>query len=145
LALIAILLGFVLGMTALFGAVVASETGLATPAQMLIAAGLGWILLFLASLALPRETRLPFLGHLGMVMAGGLLVLVPSMLLAPLLDGKWMAGVFLFSVAASFLLMLRSLRRRLAYLELSPAWLAGWAAALWAGAAASIWYFWLRP
>jgi len=52
-----------------------------------------------------------------MVMAGGLLVLVPSMLLAPFLDGKWMAGVFLLSVAASLLLMLRSLRRRLAYLR----------------------------
>jgi predicted DCC family thiol-disulfide oxidoreductase YuxK len=111
LALIAILLGFTLGMTALFGAVVA------TPTQMLIAAGSGWVLILLASLAFPRETRLPFLGHLGMVMAGGLLVLVPSMLLVPLLEGKWMAGVFLFSVAASILLMLRSLRRRLAYLR----------------------------
>jgi predicted DCC family thiol-disulfide oxidoreductase YuxK len=144
-ALIAVLLAFALGMTGLFGAVVASETGLLSPARMLIAAGSGWVLLFLAALALPRETRLPFLGHLGMVMAGGLLVLAPSMLLAPLLEGKWIAGVFLLSVAASFLLMLRSLRRRLAYLELSPAWLAGWAAALWAGASASIWYFWLRP
>jgi len=144
LALIVLLLGFALGMTALFGAVVDVETGLSNPVQMLIAAGSGWVVLFLAALGLPKETRLPFLGHLGMVMAVGLLVLVPSMLLAPLLDGRWMAGVFLFSIAASFLLMLRSLRRRLAYLELSPAWLAGWAAALWAGASLSIWYFWLR-
>lgn len=146
LALIVLLLAFALGMTALFGAVAASETGLATPAQgavrMLIAAGSGWVLLFLAAPALPRETRLPFLGHLGMVMAVGLLVLVPSMLLAPLLDGPWMIGVFVASVTASFLLMLRSLRRRLVYLDLSPAWLAGWTAALWAGASVSIWYFW---
>ncbi len=105
LALIALLLGFTLAMAALFGAVV------------LIAAGSAWVLLFLAALAFPRETRLPFLGHLGMVMAGGLLVLIPSMLLAPLLEGKWMAGAFLLSAAASLLLMLRSLRRRLAYLR----------------------------
>lgn len=148
LALIVLLLGFAFGMTALFGAVVASETGLATPSQgavrMLIAAGSGWVLLFLAALALPRESRLPFLGHLGMVMAGGLLVLVPSMLLAPVLNGPWIAGVFLLSVTASFLWMLRSLRRRLAYLQLSPAWLAGWAAALWAGASVAIWYFYLQ-
>lgn len=141
LALIAILLGFALGMTGLFGAVVDVETGLVSPAGMLISAGSGWVLLFLAALALPRETRLPFLGHLGMVMAVGLLALVPSMLLAPLLDGKWMAGIFILSVAASFLLMLRSLRRRLAYLEISPAWpwLVGWAAALWIAATVSIW------
>ncbi|HWM92659.1 MAG TPA: DCC1-like thiol-disulfide oxidoreductase family protein [Thermoanaerobaculia bacterium] len=145
LALIILLLAFAVGMTTLFGAVVAAETGLASPIQgairMLFAAGSGWVLLVLAALALQRETRLPFLGHLGMVMAGGLLVLVPSMLLAPLLDGRWMAGVFLLSVTASFLLMLRSLRRRLVYLELSPVWLAGWAAALWAGASVSIWWF----
>lgn len=145
LALIALLLGFALAMTALFGAVVAAETGLATPAQgafrMLVAAGSGWVILFLLAPALPPDRRLPFLGHLGMVMAGGLLVLVPSMLLAPLLEGPWIAGAFLLSVTASFLLMLRMLRRRLAYLRLSRAWLAGWAAALWAGATASIWYF----
>lgn len=145
LALIILLLGFAIGMTALFGAVVDSTTGLSNPAQMLIAAGSGWVVLFLAALGLPKETRLPFLGHLGMVMAGGLLVLVPSMLLAPFLNWEWRVGLFLLSVAASFLFMLRSLRRRLAYLELSPAWLAGWAAALWAGASASIWFFWFRP
>ena len=145
LALIVLLLGFALGMTALFGAVVAAETGLATPAQgafrMLVAAGSGWVLLILLAPALPRDRRFPFLGHLGMVMAGGLLVLVPSMLLAPLLKGPWIAGLFALSVTASFLLMLRMLRRRLAYLQLSPAWLAGWVAALWSGATASIWYF----
>lgn len=145
LALIVLLLGFAFGMTALFGAVVAAETWLASPSQgafrMLLAAGSGWVLLFLLVPAIPRDRRLPFLGHLGMVMAGGLLVLVPSMLLAPLLDGPLMAGVFALSVTASFLLMLRMLRRRLAYLQLSRAWLAGWAAALWSGATASIWYF----
>lgn len=148
LALIVLLLGFAFGMTALFGAVVAAtaaDTGLASPSQgafrMLVAAGSGWVLLFLLAPALPRDRRLPFLGHLGMVMAGGLLVLVPSMLLAPLLEGPWMTGALVLSVAASFLVMLRMLRRRLAYLQLSQAWLAGWVAALWTGAVASIWYF----
>jgi len=147
-ALIVLLLAFALGMTALFGAAVAAGTGLTTPArgafQMLVAAGSGWVLLSLAALTLPADVRLPFLGHLGMVMAAGLLVLVPSMLLSLAPPGPWLAAVFGLSVAASFTLMLRKLGRRLRYLGLSRAWLAGWTAALWVGATASVWFFYLR-
>ncbi len=147
-ALTVLLLTFALGMTALFGAAVATGTGLTTPArgafQMVVAAGSGWVLLFLAALTLPSEVRLPFLGHLGMVMAAGLLVLVPSMLLSLAPPGPWPAVIFGVSVAVSFTLMLRMLGRRLRYLDLSRAWLAGWTAALWAGATASVWFFYLR-
>lgn len=146
--LIVLLLAFALVMTALFGAAVAAGTGLTVPArgafQMVVAAGSGWVLLFLAALTLPSEVRLPFLGHLGMVMAAGLLVLVPSMLLSLAPPGPWMAVVFGISVAVSFTLMLRMLGRRLRYLGLSRAWLAGWTAALWAGATASVWFFYFR-
>jgi predicted DCC family thiol-disulfide oxidoreductase YuxK len=147
-ALIVLLLAFALVMTALFGAAVARGTGLTTPAlgafQMVVAAGSGWVLLFLAALTLPSEVRLPFLGHLGMVMAAGLLVLVPSMLLSLAPPGPWLAVLFGVSVAVSFTLMLRMLGRRLRYLGLSRAWLAGWTAALWAGATASVWFFYFR-
>ncbi|HZF13528.1 MAG TPA: hypothetical protein VFE33_32445 [Thermoanaerobaculia bacterium] len=148
LALIALLLGLALGLTALFGAAVAAGTGLATPGrgafQMILAAGSGWVLLLGAAAGLPGELRLRFVGHLGMVMVVGLLVLVPSMLLALVLSGPLLAALFAVSVTASFLLMLRSLSRRLRFLGLSLSWLAGWAAALWAGMAATIWFFYLR-
>jgi hypothetical protein len=76
-----------------------------------------------------------------MVMIRGLLVLVPSMLLSLVLSGPVLAVLFGLSVSASFLLMLRDLDRRLRFLGLSRSWLAGWAAALWAGATASVWFF----
>ena len=151
LALIAGLLGLALALTVLFGAAVASGTGLESRGrgalQMVIAAGSGWVVLLLAlgaDIGLPRDVRLRFVGHLGMVMVRGLLVLVPSMLLSLVLSGAVLGvlGVlFGLSVTASFLLMLRDLDRRLRFLGLSRAWLAGWAAALWAGATASVWFF----
>ncbi len=151
LALIALLLGLALILTALFGAAVAAGTGIEgieSPRrgalQMVIAAGSGWVLLLLAlftALGLPRDLRLRFAGHLGMVMIRGLLVLVPAMLLSLVLSGTVLAVVFGLSVTASFLLMLRDLDRRLRFLGLSRSWLAGWAASLWAGATASVWFF----
>lgn len=147
-ALIGLLLLFTCGMTALFGGAVAAGTGIASPLQgalwMLLAAGSGWVLLCLAAFSLPRDLRLRFLGHLGMVMAAGLIVLVPSMLLSLAIQGPWLAAAFGSSATASFLLMARSWRRRLRFLGLSPAWLVGWAAALWTGAAASAGLFYLR-
>jgi hypothetical protein len=148
LALLALLLGLALALTALFGVAVARCTGYATPGQgafrMVLAAGSGWVLLLGAAAGLPREVRLRFVGHLGMVMVVGLLVLVPSMLLSLVYRGPSITILFTLSVAASFLLMLRSLSRRLRFLGLSLSWLAGWAAALWAGMAATVWFFYLR-
>jgi hypothetical protein len=143
LALIVLLLVWATAVTALFGAAVAAASDLATAPQgaawMVLAAGAGWAAVFLAALALPPDVRLRFLGHLGMVMATGVLPLVPAALLAPFLSGPWLAAVVLAAVAASFAVMARQLARRLRYLGLSRGWLAGWAAALWAGAAVAFW------
>jgi hypothetical protein len=143
LALLVILLAFAAALTALFGAALAAASGLAAPRQgaawMLLAAGSGWAVLFLAVLTLPAEVRLRFLAHLGMVMATGVLLLVPVTVLAPFLAGPPLAVAAGVSVAASFALMARRLARRLRYLGLPRRWLAAWAVALWAGMAFVAW------
>lgn len=145
LALLLLLLAWASALTALFGAAVAAGSGLAQPREgawrTLVAAGSGWTVLFLTAPAAPRELRLRFLAHLGMVMATGVLALVPAILLAPFLAGAPLAALVALSVAASFTLMARQLARRLRYLGLSRRWLAGWALALWTGAALAFWLF----
>ncbi len=144
LALLVLLLAFATTSTALFGAAVAAGSGLAAPRAGALAAvllsGAGWAALFLAvPLLLPQGSRLRFLAHLGMVMAAGVLPLLPAAALAPLVPRPALAALVALvalAVAASFTLMLRQLARRLTYLGLSRGWLMGWAAALWSGAAA---------
>ena len=74
-------------------------------------------------------------------MALGVLVLAPALALVPLLPPAASGAVLAVSVAASFGLMLRSERRHLAYLELSPRWVLFWAASLGTGAALSLGLF----
>jgi predicted DCC family thiol-disulfide oxidoreductase YuxK len=110
---------------------------------MEIAAGSGCVALALASLGLPKEKRLDYLGHLVVTMFVGGLVLVPASLVVPLVSRPVLIALDCLSVLASFSLMFAMQRRRIAALAISSRWLWAWVAALGVGFSATTYLtFW---
>jgi len=104
--------------------------------------GSGWLVPALAIALALAGRRLIAFGHLSIVMAGGAAIFLAGALLGALLPGSGLPAAL--GVAASFAWMLRSVRRRLAFLAL-PGWVAAlWAAGLWAGSGAALWLLWPR-
>lgn len=124
----AVLLTLLLGVTLPLRADPASAVQSAT--DMLVVAGSGWVALMLLALRLPFERYVTWLGHLAVTMVVGLLVQVPGMLLALVLDGTPLTVVQGLSVLASFTVMLRMQLRRARIQELGARWVALWVACL---------------
>ncbi|MBI3839246.1 MAG: DUF393 domain-containing protein [Planctomycetia bacterium] len=100
---------------------------------MEVAAGSGWVAMVVASLGLPKEKRIDYLGHLVVTMFVGVLVLVPASLVAPLVPRLGLIALDCLSVLASFSLMFSMQRRRIAALAISSRWLWAWVVALVVG------------
>ena len=126
--------------TAAAGAGASAALPLGEPARAaafaVLAAGTGWAALLAASLRLPRGVRGGYVADLASTMAAGVVPLLPVTCAAPWMSAAAWAVAMAVSVAASFVLMLRMQRESVRRLGLSVAWVRGWAAALWSGAAA---------
>jgi predicted DCC family thiol-disulfide oxidoreductase YuxK len=104
---------------------------------MEIALGSGCMALALASLGLPKEMRIDYLGHLAVTMFVGALVLVPASVVATFVLGPGLIAIAGVSALASFSLMFAMQRRRAAALGISNRWLWAWVAAVGAGIGAA--------
>jgi hypothetical protein len=101
---------------------------------MEVAAGSGWTALVLAALVgLRGGQRGDYLAHLAVTLFAGALVLVPSSLLVPLVPRPGLVVLDGVSVLASFWLMFRMQRRRVAAAGLAQRWLWAWVVAVGAG------------
>jgi predicted DCC family thiol-disulfide oxidoreductase YuxK len=116
--------------TALFGAAIFSESGLGSElegaAQMIGAAGSGWVMLMLASISISGQKQVEFLAHLGATMVVGVIVLVPAILLTPILNTNLMYALLVLSVVGSFTTMLHMQRYRIQRIGLPQRWVTVW-------------------
>jgi predicted DCC family thiol-disulfide oxidoreductase YuxK len=110
---------------------------------MVFAVGSGCVPPALASLSLPNEKRVDYLGHLVVTTFVGALLLVPATLVAPFVHGPGLIAIAGVSALASFSRMFLMQRRRIAALSLSVRWLWAWVAALVLGFGATTYLtFW---
>jgi predicted DCC family thiol-disulfide oxidoreductase YuxK len=141
LSLILPLLALTIAIMAGFGAAVFHGLQLGDEVRgalvMEIAFGSGCLVLTLASLGLPKEKRIDYLGHLVVTMFVGVLLLVPASVAAPFLHRPAVITLAGVSALASFSRMFLMQRRRIAALGISNGWLWAWVAALGAGIGAA--------
>jgi hypothetical protein len=128
--------------TSLFGLAVGAHVHI-TPIEALkwalLAIGTGWVLQILFVMLLLRGEQLfNYLGHLGVIMLVGVLVLIPGLLFFWLPDTAF-SIVMGMNVLCSSLLMLRMHYKRAASIGLSQLWTVSWFLFLQGGA-----IFWLK-
>jgi hypothetical protein len=130
----------------LFGNAVQQSTGLFSGMEMLLICGAGWAIVMLAeavirrvangeTLHTPGSGLLTHFGHLATLQIIGVLILVPSIIIAPFTGT---AGIVLLaaSVACSSFVMLRGHIRRMRIIGASQWHTAGWFVSLQASAVA---------
>jgi hypothetical protein len=93
--------------------------------DMLLIAGTGWVIQILLSALLPKEKRMDYVGHLGVIMLIGVLVLLPGICLSRFTGYQYLA-IPLISVLLSSSLMGWQHLIRIRNLGLSQLWTLAW-------------------
>jgi hypothetical protein len=93
--------------------------------DMLLIAGTGWVIQILLSILLLKEKRMDYIGHLGVIMLIGVLVLLPGIYIGWLTEYQYPA-IPLISVLLSSGLMSRQHFIRIRSLGLTQLWTLAW-------------------
>lgn len=111
--------------------------------QMLLVAGTGWVLQIITALLFMKRNRIDYLGHVGVVMIIGVLLLLPGIVISSLTSySTWLIPAI--SVLLSSIIMLWQHLKRVKHTGASQVWTASWFLYLQSTAFAWVYVFYLK-
>jgi hypothetical protein len=112
--------------------------------RMLAIAGTGWLVqITVAAFFMDANKRIDYIGHLGVLMIAGVLILVPSLILSPLTNYNF-PFIPMISVFCSSTFMLWQHYSRVKHLHLSQLWTFEWFLRLQITAAFWVYIFYFK-